>query len=213
MDIVDIDRAVGTHLPDEWLKSIMKSVFLAKKLAHDHCKVEFQEDTAVNVNSFYCRGKVEDLLRGAAELLPGACISTVTASGWRHTEVSHGPFTMTAHMVNYPCAMVYDAEYRRALAESQPSLINPEAVMPDAKLYGLFVYSSYRGRDKRETTQYGYLPGSIYLAFPEAAMKKYAHKINLFEKYPSVLDDLLPKEWDSEARLTYKWQAKQQKAA
>ena len=58
MDIVDIDRAVAAHLPDEWITNVMRSIFLAKELAHGHCKAEFQENTAVNVSSFYCRGKV-----------------------------------------------------------------------------------------------------------------------------------------------------------
>jgi hypothetical protein len=213
MDIVALDQAVATHLPDEFLMAAVKSIFLAKQLAHDHCKAEFALSELINVSNFYWRGKVQGLLRDSAERMPGFSASVKNASGWNHTEISCNPFTITAHFVDYPCAMVDDAKYRRSLAESQPSFFDPADVIPGAKLYALLVYSPYRGRNAKESAQYAFLPGSVYLAFPEAALKRYAHRINLFDKFPGLLEELLPKKWESEARLVYHWQAKQQRTA
>lgn len=213
MDPFSIDRAITEHVPDEWLRSVVKMIFLAKKLTYDHCRAEFSAKAATNVSTYYCRGKVQDLLFDSAALVPGFEASFIDASGWKHVEIMVGPLTMTAHLVDYPCAMVDPAEYRRSLAESQPSLYGPADMIPDAKLYGLFVYGPYRGRDRHDAAQYAYLPGSIYLAFPEAAMKRYAHRINLFERFPNLIESLLPKEWDKEARLIFKWQARQTRTA
>jgi len=209
MDPVDLDRAVADHLPEEWLKAVVKSIFLAKRLSHDHCKAEFSATAAINVSNFYERGKVQDLLYGSAELMPGFGAEFKDASGWKHAKITAGPFTITAHPVASPCALVDDAEYRRTLAESQPSLYDPADMIPGAKLYGLIVHSPYRGRSTREAAEYAYVPGSIYLAFPEAALKSYAHQINLFEKFPELIENLLPQEWDKRARVIYRWQAQQ----
>jgi len=213
MDIVALNETIHSHLPDEFLTAAVKSVFLARQLANDYCKAEFAAPEVQNVSPFVCRGKVEGLLRDAAERVPGFTASVVKTSGWNHSEIKSGPFTLTAHAVDYPCAMVDGAQYRKSLAESQPSFFDPADMIPGAKLYALLVHSPFRGRNAKERAQYAHLPGSVYLVFPEAAVKKYAHRIDLYEKFPTLIESLLPKEWDSEAHLIYRWQAKQQRAA
>ena len=109
MDPVALDQAVNAHLPDVFLKAGIKSIFLARKLTHEHCRAEFAPSELPNVSSFYCRGKVEGLLRDCAERQLGFSSSVMNASGWNHTEIKCEPFTITAHAVDYPCAMVDDA--------------------------------------------------------------------------------------------------------
>src|SRR6266568_1243327 len=188
MDQLDLEEATAAHLPDEFLTATIKSVFLARYLSRSACRKEFEQTEAANVEPFYVRAKVESLIR-------------------------NGPMLLTSHAVETPCGMVHDAKYRKSLAESQSSLIAPEKVIPGAKLYALLLHGPFRGRTHQETADYAYLPGSVYLAFPEAALKRYAHKINLFEKFSGVVDELLPKEWDTEARLVYRWRARQVGAA
>lgn len=212
MDVVDLNRVLDEHMPKEFLKAALQSIFLAVRQSDEHCRGEFKVATKTNVANYYCRGKVQDLLYDIAERLPGFTASTKNASGWRHTEIAYHPFTITAHAVDYPCAVVDEAQYRKTLAESQTSLFGPDDLLPDAKLYALVTYSPYRGKNKEDTAQYAYLPGSIYLAFPEAAKRGYAHSIDLFEMFPELVDRELPKEWDTEARLVYRWRAKQKAA-
>jgi hypothetical protein len=208
MDILELNQAVEAYLPDDFLTAAVRSAFLARKLAHGICRSEFEQTEVVNVEPFFVRGKMDALLRDVAEREPGFSSQVVQCSGWNHTEIAAGPFTLTPHAVDYPCGLVHNAEYRRALAESQGSLISAD-VIPGAKLYALLLHSPFRGRSAKEKFQYGYLPGSVYLAFPEAGLKRYAHQINLFEKFPGLVDSLLPREWDSKARLNYRWQARQ----
>ena len=212
MDPVAIDQAVASHLPDEFLTAAVRSVFLAREETHNQLKGEFAETERTNVAPYYVRGKVEGILRGAVARIKSMTADVVQASGWNHTEVKSGPFTLTAHAVDYPCGMVNDVKYRRSLAEKQTSLIDPGTVMPDARLYALLLHSPFRGQNSEEERQYDYLPGSVYLAFPEAARRSYAHQINLFEKFPKLIDSLLPKEWDGAARAVYRWQARQKAA-
>jgi hypothetical protein len=77
--------------------------------------------------------------------------AVVQASGWNHTEIQSGPFTLTAHAVDNPCGMVEDAKYRKSLAESQTSLVGPDAVMPGAKLYALLLHSPFRGQTPKRS--------------------------------------------------------------
>jgi hypothetical protein len=211
MDIPEIERLVSEHLPVRFLSGAIRSIFEARKESHRYCKAEFAETEYTNVSPFHMRGKSEGLVRGVAELDPRFDIEVVQCSGWNHTEMTAGPIRLTVHAVEYPCAMVDRAEYRKSLAESQESFFKPEGMIPDAKLYALLLHGPYRGRSRKEEFQYRYLPGSIYLAFPEVALRKYAHTINLFERFPSLLESLLPKEWDSEAQIAYRYQAKQTK--
>ena len=213
MDQLDLEEATAKYLPDEFLTATIKSVFLARNLSRSACRKEFEQAEAANVEPFYVRAKVESLIRNAAERFPRLSATVVNSSGWNHTEIRSGPMLLTSHAVETPCGMVHDAKYRKSLAESQSSLIAPEKVIPGAKLYALLLHGPFRGRTQQETADYAYLPGSVYLAFPEAALKRYAHKINLFEKFSGVVDELLPKEWDTQARLVYRWRARQVGAA
>jgi hypothetical protein len=213
MDRIDLEQAVTRFLPEDFLEATVRSVFLAKQLGTTHCRAEFEHPEIINVEPFYVRGKLEALMRNTAERIPDFTASVVNCSGWRHTQITTGPITLTTHAVDGPCGIVQDAQYRKTLAESQPSFFSPETMIPGAKLYALVLYSPFRGRSKAERAQYCYLPGSVWVAFPEAALRGYAYKVNLYDKLPDLVDSLLPKEWDNEARLVYKWQARQQGVA
>jgi hypothetical protein len=212
MDIPALENSVSAHLPEPFLASVVRSVFLARQMAHQACRTEFDDTEALNVEPFYLRGKVESLLRDAAKLHKGLGTSVVNSSGWNHTEISAGPIVLTAHAVDSPCAMVHDAMYRKSLAESQASFFDPAEQIPGARLYALLIHSPFNPIPGRGRREFGYLPGSVYLAFPEVALKRYAHAINLYDKFPALIESLLPKEWDEKARLAYRWRARQRSA-
>jgi hypothetical protein len=212
MDIPEIEQQVRLHLPDKFLVAAIKDVFLARKQAHEHCISEFGPAEYANVAPYYLRGKAEALLRDTAELNAGFTAKVVNSSGWNHTEITSGPVTLTSHAVEGPCAMVDQAQYRQCLAESQASFFSPSEMLPSAKLYALLLHGPYRGRNRNERSHYRYLAGSVYLAFPEFARRRYAHRLDLFDLYPDLVDSLLPREWDGQARLVYRWQARQRLA-
>lgn len=212
MDIPALEKSVSAHLPEQFLAAVVKSVFLARQMAHEACRAEFDDTEVLNVEPFFLRGKVESLLRDAAKLHKGLSTSVVNSSGWNHTEISAGPIVLTAHAVDNPCAMVHDAMYRKSLAESQASFFDPAEHIPGARLYALLIHSPFNPIPGRGKKEFGYLPGSVYLAFPEAALKRYAHAINLYDKFPDLIESLLPKEWDEKARLAYRWRARQRTA-
>ena len=212
MDIPEINRLVKLHLPDRFLTATIRAAFLARKQAHEHCIGEFGTAEYANVAPYYLRGKAEGLIRDAAALDNDLTAKVVNSSGWSHTEITGGPFTLTTHAVDGPCGLVDRAEYRDSLAERQGSFFDTARLAPQAKLYGLILHGPYRGKNRKERHQYRYLAGSVYLAFPEFGKKGYAHAINLFDLYPDVVSGLLPREWDDKARLVYRWQAKQRVA-
>lgn len=167
-----IERLIKAHLPDRFLISAIKVAFLAREQTHKHCSAEFAEEEYHNVAPYYLRGKTEGLIRNTAALYPQFKSDVLNCSGWRHTEITSGPVRFTVHSVESPCAPVDSAQYRESLAESQLSFFDPTVYIPDAKLYALLLHGPYRGRDWRDEKQYRYLPGSMYLAFPECAKKR-----------------------------------------
>lgn len=211
MDASKIERTVKVHLPDQFLIGAMKATFAARKATHDHCVAEFEEAEYQNVAPFYLRGKAESLIRNAAALFPQVTTQVINSSGWRHTEITSGIVRVTVHAVESPCAFLDSAEYRKTLARCQPTLFATKA-KPDPRLYGLLLHGPYLGSSTQDARQYRYLTGSLYLAFPDRALKGYTHKINLFDRYPSILAGLLPKEWDQKAVVSYRAQARQRVA-
>jgi hypothetical protein len=74
------------------------------------------------------------------------------------------------------------------------------------------LHSKYRAA-RPEDRQYAYLPGSAYLAFPNAGCDQYVHTINLFDRYADVVARHMPREWDTEAHVRYFHSARRLAAA
>lgn len=207
MDAAELDTLTDKHLPLQFQRSALKAVFAARNEAHIHC-AEYDQSEAENVRPFVTRGKLEGLLRGAAQLVPGCSSKVIKQKGqfWNHTEFHSGPIILTAHAVQTPCELVDDAEYRRTLAESNyGSIFEDDDGFddPSTRVYVVLLHGRFRGRTLEDCTKYGHLPGSAYLAYPSADMMYYRHKVNLFVKFPDIIEDHMPQEWDQAARARY----------
>lgn len=208
----DLSALISTHLPDDLLKRALRAIFQAKKVAYDRCAADFlSPKDADNVRPFYARGKVQELLREIADQVPGCEGKTVQSEGsfWNHTEITSGPMILTAHAVQNPCGLVEGSDYQLSLASDQDALFGTDEPSEDARLYALLLHSPFRGRNDAEHREFAYLPGSVYVAFPAPGIKYYVHHINLFEKFPDVVDRLMPNQWDEAAQAHYKWFASQ----
>jgi len=194
------------QVPQTFAGSLLRVVFTARQLTWDHCQAEFPKEEADNVRPWYARGKIESLMREAAELVDGMSSRVVKASGsgWNHTEITSGSVLLTAAGVQTPCGSVNKAEFRLGLAESnQYSLFEDEDKEGDGSLYALLLHSPYHPTSPDDKQKFGYLPGSAYLAFPAAGLDSYAHTINLFDRYPEIVAANYPQEWDEVSRLRY----------
>lgn len=212
----DLSDLIDAHLPDDLLKRALRAVFQAKKVAYDHCAAEFLSPAdAENVRPFYARGKIQELLREIVGPVPGVEATTVKSDGtfWNHTEILSGPVVMTAHAVQAPCGLVDGSDYQLSLACGQDALFGSEEPSADARLYALLLHSPFRGRNDTEQREFAYLPGSVYVAFPASGITYYVRHINLFERFPDVIDQMMPNQWDESARVHYKWAATQRASA
>lgn len=212
MDTAELDELTDKYLPVQFQVGALRAVFTARDVAYKYCAAEFEAPEADNVRPFMTRGKLEGLLRDVAELIPSCEGKAIPANGkfWNHTEIYSGLITLTAHAVQTPCEMVEDAEYKRTLAGSnQDPLFGEE---PGTRLYAVLLHTQFRGRTLEEGKEYANLPGSAYIAYPSADLKGYLHKINLFAKYPGVVENFIPQEWDHAAKVHYLRHADQRTA-
>jgi len=209
----ELEITLLRHLPDTFLQAALQSVFAARRMAWDDCRSEFASEEAQNVRPFYARGKLEGLLRDSAERVSGARVRVVSSEGfWNHTEISAGPVVLTAASVQTPCGLVDKSEYRMTLANSGQQELFPSGAPEATQLYCLLLHSSSRWLTSQETARFGHLPGSAFIAFPASDCDRYVHQINLFERFPKVVEAHMPQDWDQRLRLQYLHGAKKRAA-
>jgi hypothetical protein len=209
----ELEQMTFKYLPELFFRRLLKATFLACRLSWEDSLSRFAHPEAVNIQPFDKRARIEGYLRDVAEPFPGVTAHVAREpehNWWYHTEIHAGPVILTANSVPVPCAPVDRAEFRSALARVnwQLSLLDDEPPADDAPLYALYLHSKFRSEDPDEYAKYKHLPGSAYLAFPDAQLEGYVHTINLFDTFPDVLADELPQEWDDEARLRYRRRAR-----
>jgi hypothetical protein len=206
----EIELTTFEHLPDAFWTRMIPGLFAAHKRAHEVTFAEFERPEADDLLGFIRRAKVEANLRGAASLFPDAMEANAVRSRlgpWHHVEVRSGPVVLTASTVTSPGDMVDHAEFRESLAhEANVLRLDLEGEEPvDRKvlpLYAILLHSKYRAA-RPDDHQYAYLPGSAYLAFPNAGCDHYLHTINLFDRYADLVARHMPQEWDTEAHVRY----------
>lgn len=207
MDVHEMDALVQQYLPDTFLERLLRAVFTAHQVAFEDVRSEYAASEATNLLPYVRRAKLEGYIRDAAER-SGIAATAVRSpgSGWFHTELRNGPIILTASSVQTPCGLVDPSEFRLSLAEDNPLYLwdepgdTPTDVPP---LYTLLLHSRSAWAAPQDQDKYGSLPGSAYLAFPAAGLETYLHEINLFERFPAVMEAYMPQEWDTDAKIRY----------
>jgi hypothetical protein len=204
----EIENLVAQHLPEAAQRGFIRAVFDARRVSNELARQEHADPEADNSEPWEMRAKLQGHMRGIAEITPGLSAVTVKSGGtwWNHVEVCAGPLVITAHSVSVPCGPLPSSKYQLTLASDNQLALFDDARRP-TKLYAMLLHSRYRGRNPQDSRLFGHLPGSLYLAFPFSDMKGYAHRVDLFERYPALVNELLPREWANEARVYYRWQA------
>lgn len=209
MTAEDLEAFTYRHMPESFFRAALKGVFQAHEVARKDCRAAFADTEAENVLGYYRRGKLEGYLRDIAARFPNltATVSKAENSNWNHTEVHAGPVILTENSVQTPCAPVEKAEFRLTLARSSQMTLWDEPRPEDAPLYVLLLHSRSKWDTPAARQRWGHLPESAYLAFPSPDLNSYVHEINLFKKFPDVVLDHLPAEWDDDAQVRYFQQA------
>lgn len=202
---VDIDRELAKAFSDAFLRRCLRAVFTARRLAWEDCQKRYAYTEAENARPFIARANLEGLLRDVAER-SGLASVVSKASNWNHTEVKSNGLVLTQNSVANPCALLDVSDYRLVLARDndQGVLFEDDVVPPqDPSFLVLLLHSQYRCADTEEQRKYGYLAGSAYLAVPASDLKGYLRRVNLFDRFPDVVADHFPAEWDQEVQVRY----------
>lgn len=201
----ELEALTYQDMPEAYFEACLRSVFQAHEVAWKDCRAAFAVTEAENVVGYYRRGKLEGYLRDSADRFPQlrAQVGKADNSNWNHTEIHAGSVILTENSVQTPCALVDKAEFRLTLAESSQLSLWDKPRPADAPLYILLLHSRSKWTSGEERKKWGYLPQSAYIAFPSPDLEDYVHEINLFEKFPNVVQSYMPKEWDTQAQVTY----------
>lgn len=217
MTTEQLEQLTFAHIPEAFFGRLLRAVFAAHQVAFQDCRDTFAETEATNLRPYYRRAKLEGFMRDAADMVPGIVSTVVLGEGhWFHTELRSGPVVVTASSVPTPCAIVEGAEFRQTLARDNVRRLWPEPgdiPAEDAPLYALLLHSRSRWETKDEYREYGHLPGSAYIAYPTPDLGAYVHEINLFERFPHVVEAHMPQSWDDDAALRYVASARKARAA
>jgi hypothetical protein len=203
----DYEAMTFAHMPLSFFERLLRAVFVAHEVAAEECQANFKDPERENVLGHYRRAKLEGYMRDVAEM--GGIQAQVVKSkksSWNHTELRSGPVVLTASTVQAPCDLVEESEFRLTLARGAQDVLWPEpgdVPMPGAHLYVLLLHSKSRWVEADEQRRFGNLPGSAYLAYPASDLSGYIHDIDLFARFPRVVDSLLPQEWDTEAKVRF----------
>ena len=203
----ELEAVLFRYMPPKFFERLLRAVFAAHRVAAEECAANFKPSETDNILGQYRRAKLEGFMRDTADMEGiGARVVRSRLSAWNHTELHSGPVVLTASSVQVPCDLVEEAEFRLTLARDNQGVLWPEPgdePPADAPLYALLLHSKSRWLHRDDQLRYGHLPGSAYLGFPLPDLSGYAHHVNLFERFPHVVDSLLPQEWDQEARVRY----------
>jgi hypothetical protein len=202
----ELEAILFRNLQPRFFGRLLRAVYASHKVAAEECTANFKSPEADNILGHYRRAKLEGFMRDAADMegVPHQVVRS-RMSAWNHTELRSGPVILTASSVQSPCDLVEEADFRLTLARDNQAALWPEPgdePPDDAPLYVILLHSKSRW-PREDQIQYGHLPGSAYLSFPLPDLSGYAHEINLFERFPEVVDSLLPQEWDQEAKVQY----------
>jgi len=203
----DHEAMTFKHMPPAFFERLLRAVFAAHHVAAEECQANFKQPETDNVLGHYRRAKLEGFMRDAASM-EGLQAQVVKSkkSNWNHTELRSGPVVLTASTVQTPCDLVEESEFRLTLARGTQGVLWPEPrdePAPNAHLYVLLLHSKSRWASREEQLKFGHLPGSAYLAYPAHDLSGYVHDVDLFARFPHVVDSLLPQEWDTEVKVRF----------
>jgi hypothetical protein len=217
MNDVDLEAYTFEYMPEILFERLLRAVFTAHKLSSEECRAGFAETETVNLVPYHRRAKLEGLMRDvAARTAIEANVVQSDKSFWNHTELRSGPVVLTASSVQAPCGPVDISEFRRTLARSNQGLLWAEpgdVPANDAPLYVLLLHSRSRWALSEDQQRFGHLPGSAYIAYPTPDLNSYAHEINLFDRFPHVVESFVPQDWNAEAKISYLFNARKMRAA
>lgn len=204
MTPTEIEQTLFRHMPEDFLRRLVRATFMAYRLSHSECLARYAPTEAINVQPFDRRARIEGYIRDVADAvgLHAEVVRVPDDNWWFHTEVHAGPVVLTANSVSVPCGPVREARFRSTLARLNDLTLWEEPESNDA-LYVLFLHSRFKSEDPEEQKKYRDLPGSAYLAFPARDLSVYIHELNLFARYQDVVAAELPQAWDQEARLRF----------
>jgi hypothetical protein len=167
-------------------QAILRCLFDAYSFAVDQCK-RFPKEEAHDLLPFVRWIQLRTLFRGLAERFQSVEASVEpngTASSY-HVCLISGQIKLTASTVDDPSALPPFANYRKEYAaQSQLNLFESNETLPaDGKSYVILTHAKDRENPSK--------PAFANLIFPDKEVGSIVHKIDLFERHPEFIKNLI----------------------
>ncbi len=184
----EIARQFLRAYSDDFLQDGIRLLHTAYRGSHEECRSSHAAPEAHDLYPHVRRARIEGQLRGLARM------HGITASAERnhagtsnYTLLTSGNVLLTANAVDHPNVIVRRAVFRETFARaSQLKLFGDEEV-PEQPSKGPLLYAILlHGPDVLNRA----VPEFAHIVFPDETCQQYAARINLFDRFRTLVDEL-----------------------
>jgi len=208
----DYEGIINGNLPEKFQEGILKRIFDIYRDTDFNGQAIFARTEIMRVLGHERSALTEQALRDVSDVCTDVFYQTFKSerSPVYHTEVHAGRVVLTATATRNQHSFVRSSKFRIDLSQTnQPSFFDEPVTEPP--VYVALTHSRVRWDSYDEYESWGYLLGHCHLTIPDANLRGYMHKIDLFDKYPQVVAAYTPDDitgypfvkWLSRSRATF----------
>ena len=210
----EYEHMINSNVPDRFQQGMLRRAFEIYRDTDRYGQATFARTEIMRVLGHERSALMEQSLRDVADVNDDVYYQTFKSdrSPVFHTEVHSGNVLLTATATRNQHAFVRSSKFRIDLSQTnQPSFFDEvdESVVP--AIYVALTHGKVRWDSYDEYERWGYLPGHCHLTIPDANLRGYIHKIDLFRKYPQIVAAYTPEDltgfpylkWLSRSRATF----------
>lgn len=179
----ELERDFFTAYTDDFLRDALRLLATVYRGAHEDCRFSHAEPEAHDLYPHKRRAMLEGQLRDLARS------HGITASAERnhggtsnYTLLASGDVLLTANAVEHPNTIIRRAVYRETYARAAQLKLFGEQPPKGPVLYAILLH----GPDVSNRAR----PEFAYIVFPDESCKRYVARINLFDRFSDVTNEL-----------------------
>jgi hypothetical protein len=186
----EVTREFLPAYPDDFLQDVIRLLAAVYRGAYQDCRINYAEPEAHDLYPQVRRAMLEGQLRELARS-HGITASAETNHGGTsfYTLLASNNVLLTANAVDHPNIIIRRAAYRETYARASQLKLFGEQPPKGPVLYAILLH----GPDALNRAR----PEFAHIVFPDESCKQYVARINLFDKFRDLVEEL----WNTEEEI------------